>query len=579
MKGNRRYSIKTQIMLMFLLIMMGTILLFLIFNEFFLQKFYLRDKEKQLGEIYTDINEAASSGSITSESFSSVLQKSAGRGNIGILVLDAESRTITSYSTNPGILMKRLYDNMFDMNQQISSSEAGKMEEGSAGSGQSDSQNGSGSRTESDAGSMPDDFVTYILDILMKNDHYTLQTVLDRSTASRYMELWGTLDNGYLFLLRSPLESIRDAASIANRFFLYTAVIALGIGLAAALTMSRRITRPILELTAVSDRMKQLDFSAKYTGHDRTEVGQLGSNINELSSTLEKTISELRDANARLEEDIRKKEQIDDMRKEFLSNVTHELKTPIALIQGYAEGLEDCVNDDPESRDYYAGVIVDEAGKMNSMVQKLLSLNHLEFGGETVNMEHFDLVGLLAHCLETDKKLAEEKQAAVTMTPAPGEKEIMVWSDSFLLEEVFTNYFSNACNHVEADGPAQGRIEISVSEVTGEDRVRVSVFNTGKPIPEESLPRIWEKFYKVDKARTRAYGGSGIGLSIVKAVMELLREQYGAINRENGVEFWFTVRTRNEAMETTPEPEPEDRLSDLVNLQETGQSANDRSVV
>ena len=534
MKGNRRYSIKTQIMLMFLLIMMGTILLFLIFNEFFLQKFYLRDKEKQLGEIYTDINEAASSGSITSESFSSVLQKSAGRGNIGILVLDAESRTITSYSTNPGILMKRLYDNMFDMNQQISSSEAGKMEEGSAGSGQSDSQNGSGSRTESGAGSMPDDFVTYILDILMKNDHYTLQTVLDRSTASRYMELWGTLDNGYLFLLRSPLESIRDAASIANRFFLYTAVIALGIGLAAALTMSRRITRPILELTAVSDRMKQLDFSAKYNGENRTELDILGRNMNELSQKLEETISALRTANNDLQRDLDRRNRQEEMRQEFLSNVTHELKTPIALIRGYAEGLQDGIADDPESRSFYLDTIVDESDKMNVIVQKVLQLNQLEFGSNEVSMERFDIVDMIGNYLESASLLARQDDVTLQFDQkAP----LYVWGDPFLIQEVFQNYYSNALHHVE---PAPGKIIDIRCEKKG-DLVRVTVFNTGKPIPADSLPHIWEKFYKVDKARTREYGGSGVGLSIVKAILTLHHRAYGAENYENGVAFWFEL--------------------------------------
>lgn len=547
-------------MLLFLAVMLGMILVYFALNRGFLANYYVREKEKQLGEIYTDINDAANSGDITSSSFTTALQSIAGRGNVGIIVMDAESRTITSYSTNTGILIKRLYDNMFGLNQTIDETSPDAADKNSTDSGSSES-------ASSDSGGFPSHLVTYTLDILLTNDRYTLQTVVDAESGSRFMELWGTLDNGYLFLLRSPLESIQDAANIANRFFLYTGLTALAIGLIAAMILSRRVTKPILELTQISDRMKHLDFSAKYSGHDRTEVGDLGNNINEMSRTLEQTITELKSANAELEEDIRKKEQIDDMRKEFLSNVTHELKTPIALIQGYAEGLQDCVNDDPESRDYYAGVVVDEAAKMNNMVQKLLSLNHLEFGTETVNMEHFDICDLIARYLQTARKLADEKNADIIMTPAPGEQEIWVWSDSFLIEEVFTNYFSNACNHVEEAGGRKPEIDIRISSLKEDGRVRVSVFNTGKPIPEESVPRIWEKFYKVDKARTRAYGGSGIGLSIVKAIMELLHEDYGVINHEDGVEFWFTAETRNTVMESEAPEQKKDTISDLESVQ------------
>ena len=220
------------------------------------------------------------------------------------------------------------------------------------------------------------------------------------------------------------------------------------------------------------------------------------------------------------------------MRKEFLSNVSHELKTPIALIQGYAEGLKEGINDDAESRDFYCDVIMDEAAKMNTMVKKLLTLNQLEFGNEVVAMERFDITALIKNYIASSEILLRQKEITVRMEDYGA---IYVWGDEFRVEEVFMNYFSNAINY------AQGEKVIDVKILQEEDTVKVSVFNTGNPIPEESLEHLWEKFYKVDKARTREYGGSGIGLSIVKAIMESLNQQYGVVNYENGVEFWFTL--------------------------------------
>ena len=225
------------------------------------------------------------------------------------------------------------------------------------------------------------------------------------------------------------------------------------------------------------------------------------------------------------------------MRQEFLANVSHELKTPIALIQGYAEGLQDNVNDDPESREFYCEVIVDEADKMNKMVKKLLSLNQLEFGNGQVHLEHFDLQQVVQSVLSSSEILFRQKEVTLSYD---GGHPVYVWADEYMTEEVVMNYVSNALNHID------GEKIIEVKIVSCDGKARVSVFNTGKPIPEEDIDKIWSKFYKVDKARTREYGGNGIGLSIVKAIMEAHNQAYGVKNYDNGVEFWFELDEKTE---------------------------------
>ena len=368
---------------------------------------------------------------------------------------------------------------------------------------------------------------------LEETDNYTLE--VNRDMDMDYLDMWGMLDNNNVFLIRLPMAGISDSIQISNMFYLYTGMIVVAISILAIWFLSQRLTKPLQELTDISIRMSNLDFNAKYESGGEDEIGVLGQNFNKMSKELEQTISELKTANNELQKDIEKKERIDDMRKEFLSNVSHELKTPIALIQGYAEGLKECINDEAESRDFYCEVIIDEAAKMNNMVKKLLTLNQLEFGNDQISMECFDLTELVRGVVNSAQLLADQKDAQILFVQ---DTSVYVWGDEFKIEEVVTNYVSNAINHIDGER----KIEIKMQRREG--HIRLSVFNTGKPIPEEDIDKIWIKFYKVDKARTREYGGSGIGLSIVKAIMESMNQKFGVKNYENGVEFWFELECR-----------------------------------
>lgn len=368
---------------------------------------------------------------------------------------------------------------------------------------------------------------------LEETDNYTLE--VNRDMDMDYLDMWGMLDNNNVFLIRLPMAGISDSIQISNMFYLYTGMIVVAISILAIWFLSQRLTKPLEELTDISIRMSNLDFNAKYESGGEDEIGVLGQNFNKMSKELEQTISELKTANNELQKDIEKKERIDDMRKEFLSNVSHELKTPIALIQGYAEGLKECINDEAESRDFYCEVIIDEAAKMNNMVKKLLTLNQLEFGNDQISMECFDLTELVRGVVNSAQLLADQKDAQILFVQ---DTSVYVWGDEFKIEEVVTNYVSNAINHIDGER----KIEIKMQRREG--HIRLSVFNTGKPIPEEDIDKIWIKFYKVDKARTREYGGSGIGLSIVKAIMESMNQKFGVKNYENGVEFWFELECR-----------------------------------
>ena len=410
--------------------------------------------------------------------------------------------------------------------------------------------------------------------VLGKTDHYNIIKIHDSFQNMDYLELWGTLDCGDYFIALTPLESISVAARLSVRFYMYIGLIVTLVSAVFVWILTRRLVKPLQELTDLSQRMANLDFNAHYESGGEDEIGVLGENFNTMSYRLEQTISELKSANLKLQQDIDEKTKIDQMRREFLGNVSHELKTPIALIQGYAEGLKD-IADDPESREFYCDVIIDESAKMNEMVKQLLTLNQLESGAEELQMQRFDLTALIRGVIASMQIMIEQNQADVHFDVT---EPIPVWADEFRIEEVVTNYLSNAIHHLDGDRrieitctrstaapntgssvvsgtpgsstaagtPGSGTAGTAASATTAgtgtqKEIVTVSVFNRGKPIPEEDIGRIWEKFYKVDKAHTRAYGGSGIGLSIVKAIMDQHGQTCSAENRADGVVFSFTL--------------------------------------
>ena len=369
--------------------------------------------------------------------------------------------------------------------------------------------------------------------ILKTHDNYFIQKTYDKRSDSYYLESWGYFsDNKTIFLMSTPLASIRESVELANRFLAYVGIAALLVGSLFIYFATKKITSPILQLANLSEKMSNLDFDAKYTGQAEDEIGVLGNSMNRLSDTLKETIGQLRTANTELQQDIEEKIKVDEMRKDFIANVSHELKTPIALIQGYAEGLTEGMAEDPESRDYYCEVIMDEANKMNKMVRQLLTLSALEAGNDAPVMDRFDLTDLIRGVINSVGILIQQKEADVHLEDCG---PVYVCADEFKIEEVVTNYLNNALNHLAGEK----KIVITVED-NGEEAL-VTVFNTGNNIPEEDIPNLWTKFFKVDKSHTREYGGNGIGLSIVKAIMDSHRKACGVRNVEGGVEFWFTL--------------------------------------
>ena len=498
----RLHSLKNQITVTFIGLLFLSILAITVINHVFLERYYISRKtdfllgakdslEKMDISTLIHYDDYDSYEEDFSLSYPDAMQRDSSRQNYTWVMMEPENANTYCYPDNDLVLRSKIFGYAFGVDEDRANAR-----------------------------------------VLEEYSDCVVQLSYDRFSEMDYLECWGQFENGYYFLIRTPLESIRESASISNTFYVFvgTAIIILS-GIIIWL-VTEKITKPIRELTEQSRKMSRLDFDARYTSHAHNEIDELGANFNHMSAQLESTISELKTANIELQRDIADKIKVDEMRKEFLDNVSHELKTPIALIQGYAEGLKDGITDDPESMDFYCDVILDESVKMNRLVKDLLALNQLESGRDAPEMERVDVTGLIRGVLSSMEIMISQQHVTLLFDQ---EEPVYAWADEFKTEEVVTNYVSNALHHVSGEN----RIEIRI--LPEEDKLRVTVFNTGSPVPEEDLPNLWNKFYKVDKAHTREYGGSGIGLSIVKAIMEGMHQEYGVRNLENGVEFWFTL--------------------------------------
>ncbi len=486
-------SVRIKLFLTLCVVVVIIILFLILINNFVLETFYLYSKQKNIYNLYNIVNGYYNYQN-TNINLELELEKAAINNNFDILI--KTDKNIMIYSTNNDFISA--FSNKNAISAIINKDE----------------------------------------EILYKNDKVTLRKLEDSTNGLTFILFTAKLDNGYILYVRMPVASIHESVKISNRFLYLIGGLTILVGGIFVSFISRKFTTPIVELNNIAKKMAKLDFSHKYRTTDTDdEINDLGKSINIMSDKLERTIKQLRATNIELEKDIEEKSKIDEMRKQFISDVSHELKTPIALIQGYAEGLIENVNTDEENRKFYSEVILDEANKMDRLVKQLLELMKLEYGKRDFNNGKFDIQELISEIVRKSKVMLEEKNIKVDYV---NDNPIDVYADEFYIEQIVTNYFTNAIKHAqEKDGQKLIRITNKVN--IEKNKVRISIFNTGQNIKEEDINRIWNRFYKIDESRNREDGGSGIGLSVVKAIMNNYGNDYGVVNKENGVEFYFDL--------------------------------------
>jgi signal transduction histidine kinase len=367
---------------------------------------------------------------------------------------------------------------------------------------------------------------------LTKEQFYVTETTL-KSFDLEFLLVASKLDNQNLLIIRTPKLAIRESVGIYNYFLIYIGLALLVVGTMFALVMARSFAKPILQLNTMANDMTKQSFSKKWRSKRKDELGQLGHSMNDLSGILSRFIKELNVKNETLTNQLEEKVQFEKKRRLFISNVSHELKTPITIIQSYTEGLQVGVNNTEEEKQEYLEIIMDEANKMEKMVYDLLNLSKIQNSKVDLLIEHVDFIQLLNEIIKLYTPQFVEHQ--ITFEFEKSSNELRIKTDRAKVQQILNNYLNNALYHVNEHKM------IKMKVIEKEKSLFVSVYNSGKQIPENEMEVIWESFYRADSARNREKGNVGLGLSIVKELSILLNGNIGVKNEENGVVFWLEL--------------------------------------
>lgn len=352
------------------------------------------------------------------------------------------------------------------------------------------------------------------------------------ATNAYYYILNYPLDTGESLYIYSAVADVENIVDVAGRVFSFISILILIIFTAVFYLLINKFTKPLVEMNDITKDMAALNFERKCGNYGSDEIGELGTSINTLSDTLDSTLVDLKYKNEQLEKDIEKQQALDNARKSFIDNVSHELKTPIAIISGYAEGVCEGISDDPQVIREYCQIINEESRKMNALVIELLELSKLENRVQPFTPAYFDISKLITSLLN-HLSLQFEQNSITVVNKIPDTLRCYAQSDK--IEIVLKNYITNAVSHCSGEK----NIEIDFSDK--ESCYEISVFNTGENIADSDLKEIWDSFYRADKSHARSENRFGLGLSIVKSIMTNHNCKYGVKNVPNGVTFLFEV--------------------------------------
>ena len=327
----------------------------------------------------------------------------------------------------------------------------------------------------------------------------------------------------FIFAVK-PLQSISEAVYVLKDTLLLWFLCILIIALIVSVIFSKTVTKPIIKITEITKKIKELDFSAKCNVNSHDEVGLLADNINDMSEKLNATINELLKANKKLQNDIEHERILEEQRKEFIAVISHELKTPLGIIRAYSEGLIDGV----ANQDKYLNVIVEETKKMDKLILEMLENSKLETGNQQLDLKESDFCEFYNHIIKNFKEAFVAKNIALIEYIS----QIRIYKkfDKDLMERVLSNFIANAMRYSE-----NKKIIISI------DKDIFSIENEGDHIKEEDLTKIWEKFYRVGNSTKHFTSGTGLGLSIAKNILTLHNADFGVVNTDIGVKFWFRL--------------------------------------
>ncbi|WP_422485520.1 sensor histidine kinase [Gudongella sp. DL1XJH-153] len=349
------------------------------------------------------------------------------------------------------------------------------------------------------------------LEELLRSGEATTTTIHQRQNTELFTYSMLLEDRETVITTSLPIEPINETINILKRQLLNISLILIVVSILIGTFFSRFFLRPIRKLNQSVNALAAGDMETRVDVETSDEIGELSGNFNKMAEQLSK---------------------VDRLRKDLVANVSHELRTPLGLIRGYAEMSKDIHRDDPQSREENLDIIIEESERLGRMVDEMLDMSRIQSGNMDLWQEEIDIMELAQSSVNKYSIMAEDKNIKLSVM---GEKESFnVWVDRRRMEQVFHNLLSNAITHTE-----NGNIDIVLTEK--KNVLRVDIRDTGSGIPLDQIDHIWDRYYKINNSN-RAIGGSGIGLSITKAIFEAHDIKFGVESTPGrGSDFYFEI--------------------------------------
>lgn len=347
-----------------------------------------------------------------------------------------------------------------------------------------------------------------------------------RATHS-YIFTFANLDEVYTLTVAGSAQEVNLLKDTLGEIFLILLFVILMVSVLASIIYSHYVTRPVLRISNVSKRMAKLDFSWRCEEDRTDELGTLAHSLNEMSQRLSASMTDLKSANEKLQADIERERALEQAQLDFFSAVSHELKTPITIIKGQTEGMILNVGD-YQDRNKYLMRSLEIINTMESMVQEILTVSRMKSSKVGLKKESVQFSDMLKREYALFEDLIIQKGIDWNESVSP---DLCVVGDKALLQKAINNLVSNAI----AYSPEGSSIYLTAFSEDG--TVRFLLENTGVHIPDSELPKLFDAFYRVEHSRSKKTGGSGLGLYIVKTILEQHQAEYHIENTKRGVLF------------------------------------------
>lgn len=335
--------------------------------------------------------------------------------------------------------------------------------------------------------------------------------------------------NGYIIAV-TLLSEVNDVIGTMNSYYFIIFIATFLLVVIISLIYSRLMTKPLVEMSSIAKEISGCDFKRKYKVKSEDEIGLLGESLNLISNNLERALGELKGTNEKLKNEIYIKEIQENKRKELIANISHELKTPITIIQGGINGIKSGMY----GKEMYDDIL-EETDSMNKLVKEMLEISKLESPSFDIKEEPFDLGAVFLKEKDKLRSIIKEKSLEVTYNDFD---DVIVFGDEKRISQVVTNLLTNAIKYT----PDADKINILIELIQDKEQYKFSIENFGVSLNEEELVNVWDAFYRKEKSRNRKFGGTGLGLSIVKRILELHKSDFGVESTENSVKFYFTIK-------------------------------------